>query len=195
MYWGLKRGQHRFCFLLLFPRTLSWSVSTCQRHMVGPRLSLCSNSNPTHSGAFLRVHSIYAVPMKAFSKFVIKKTNKLFSPFKTVIFNRNWLLHNSRASPFHNKWLLLGLFLILHLRCVVVGRSVETPGAGSQRLDCQPRLRPVHAQLGRLDCAAAARRRSSLTPSSTVFSLWARPGDTTGSCSGWAARHHQNLRP
>ena len=119
------------------------------------------------------------------------KKNKLFSPFQTVIFNRNWLLHNSRASPFHNRWLLVGLFLILHLRCVV-GRSVETPGAGSQRLDCQPGVRPARAQLGRLDCAAAARRRSSLTPSSTVFSLWAKPSDTTGSCPGWAAWHHQN---
>lgn len=85
----------------------SVSVSTCSTcRLVGPHLSLCFNLKPVCSVAFLRVHSIHAVPMKAFSKFVIKKKKKkanCFHHFKTVIFNGNLLLHNSRAGPFHNK--------------------------------------------------------------------------------------------
>lgn len=131
--WELMTGQCRLRFLLFFQGTLSLSVSTCYRTSVGPHLSLCFNFKPTSSIAFLRVHSIHAVPMKAFSKFVIKRKSSCFHHLK-VIFNGNLLLHNSRASPLHNKWLMLGSFLILHLRCILVGRAVKF-----QVLDHSPR--------------------------------------------------------
>lgn len=194
-------GQRTRGFLLLFQRTLSL-LALVRDTLVEPHLSLCFNFNfkPTRSVAFLREYIPFMqYPWKLFPGLSLKK-KKLFSPFKTVIFNRNFLLHNSRASSFHNKWLLLGLFLMLHLRCVLVGRSFEIQGLDHSTWTARPGyahpcpVMPV--PLSTPDCVAATSRHGCSTPSSSMlFYLQVKPGDTTGSCSRWAAWYHQHLRP
>lgn len=161
---------------------------------VGPHLSPCFNFKPTHCSFSKRVHSIPAVPLKAFSKFVIKKKKNLFSPFKTIIFNRNLPLHNSRVSPFHNKWLLLGLFLILHLRCVLVEELVKFQGLDRSTRPARPEYaRPVPGD------ATAPGPRGSHREGQRFYCLLCRVVVFTGG-AGWrhrvrAARHHQHLSP
>lgn len=114
-----------------------------------------------------RLHSIRAVSMKAFSKFVIKKKKKL-SPFKTVLFNRNLPLHNSRASPLHNKRSSLGLFLILHLRCVLgemLTSQVLGPSTWPARLEDTPYPGMLHHHPPPHPVPWTVRSRSEVQPS------------------------------
>lgn len=118
---------------------------------------------------------------------VCHKEVKLFSPFKTITFNGNLLLHNLRASPFHNKWLPLGLFLISHLRHTLVGSSVEIPGAGSQHprplgqcaqfvpSDAAPHNALAVRRAGRCSCSLLAPVSSFITGKASRdngFLLW-----------------------
>lgn len=90
-------------------------------------------------------------------------------------------MHNSRASPFHNKRLVLGLFLLLHLSCVPVDGSVEPPRAGHSAwtaVSQQCHMTPVPRTAWQPQGGAA----SSFLH--CVLYLRAVPGGTRGTCSG-----------